>query len=43
VLYSTDRNAAPKLLPEVLTSSLVLEELNRLPAPAVASAEPLTR
>jgi thiol:disulfide interchange protein DsbD len=43
VLYSTDRNAAPKLLPEVLTSSLVLDELNRLPAPAVASAEPLTR
>jgi thiol:disulfide interchange protein len=43
VLYSTDRNAAPRLLPEVLTSSIVLEELNRLPKAAVAAAETPTR
>jgi thiol:disulfide interchange protein DsbD len=43
VLYSSDRNAAPRLLPEVLTSSVVLEELDRIPMPAVASAETLAR
>jgi thiol:disulfide interchange protein DsbD len=43
VLYSTDRNAAPKLLPEVLTSAIVLDELNRMPMASVASAIPLTR
>jgi len=43
VLYSADKNAAPKLLPEVLTSSIVLDELNRLPKASVAVANPVTR
>ncbi|HUL57123.1 MAG TPA: hypothetical protein VLT60_08995, partial [Usitatibacter sp.] len=32
--------AEPRLLPEVLTPSLVLDEINRLPAARVASAAP---
>jgi thiol:disulfide interchange protein DsbD len=43
VLYGGDRNAAPKLLPELLTASIVLDELNRLPKASVAVANPVTR
>ncbi|VVM05937.1 Thiol:disulfide interchange protein DsbD [Methylacidimicrobium cyclopophantes] len=34
VLYGPDPQAQPKLLPELLTPSLLLDELDRLPSPA---------